>query len=73
MSLYTAFHEEDSEEKRMDVDDKGNPQASPALSDAHTPVELPVSFKLAMELAFRCCHLFSTIQRRRCRLLHVRL
>ncbi|KAG2028409.1 hypothetical protein BDR03DRAFT_1019849, partial [Suillus americanus] len=47
-----AFRDEDSEEKRMDVDDEGAPQASPALSDANMPVELPVSFKLALELAF---------------------
>ncbi|KAG2740713.1 hypothetical protein P692DRAFT_20881155 [Suillus brevipes Sb2] len=30
----------------------GGPAASPALTDAHTTVELPVSFKLVMELAF---------------------
>ncbi|KIK36462.1 hypothetical protein CY34DRAFT_16369 [Suillus luteus UH-Slu-Lm8-n1] len=47
-----AFRDEDSEEKRMDVDDKGASQASPALSDANTPAEFPVSFKLALELAF---------------------
>ncbi|KAG2129453.1 hypothetical protein DEU56DRAFT_956618 [Suillus clintonianus] len=50
-----AFHEEDSEEKCMDMDDEGDPQASPALSDTHTAVELLVSFKLALELVFRCC------------------
>ncbi|KAG1754234.1 hypothetical protein EDB19DRAFT_1665358 [Suillus lakei] len=47
-----AFRDEDGEEKRMDVDDEGDPQASPALSDANMPMELPVSFKLALELAF---------------------
>jgi protein SMG6 len=47
-----AFHDENSEEKWMDVNDKGASQASPALSDANTPAEFPVSFKLALELAF---------------------
>jgi hypothetical protein len=47
-----AFRDEDGEEKRMDVDDEGAPQTSPILSDANMPVELPVSFKLALELAF---------------------
>lgn len=47
-----AFRDEDGEEKRMDVDDEGAPQISPVLSDANMPAELPVSFKLALELAF---------------------
>lgn len=47
-----AFRDEDSEEKRMDVDDEATSQASPALSDANMPAELPLSFKLALELAF---------------------
>ncbi|KAG1801161.1 uncharacterized protein BJ212DRAFT_1591443 [Suillus subaureus] len=47
-----TFCDEDSEEKWMDVDDKGASQASPALSDTNTPAEFPLSFKLALELAF---------------------
>ncbi|KAG2159320.1 uncharacterized protein EDB93DRAFT_1069242, partial [Suillus bovinus] len=47
-----AFRDEDGEEKWMDVDDKGTQQTSPALSDANIPMELPVSFKLVLELAF---------------------
>ncbi|KAG1891533.1 hypothetical protein F4604DRAFT_1706903 [Suillus subluteus] len=47
-----AFRDEDGEEKRMDVDDEGAPQTSPVPSDANMPAELPVSFKLALELAF---------------------
>ncbi|KAG0705195.1 hypothetical protein DFH29DRAFT_908006, partial [Suillus ampliporus] len=47
-----AHREDDGEEKRMDVDDEGDLQGSPALSDANMPAELPVSFKLAIELAF---------------------
>ena len=40
------------EEKQMDMDDEGASQASPALSDANTPAEFPVSVELALELAF---------------------
>jgi len=50
-----AHLEDDGDEKRMDVDDetfKGDPQVSPALSDADIPTELPVPLKFAMELAF---------------------
>jgi protein SMG6 len=36
----------------MDVDDEATSQASPALSDANMPAELPLSFKLVLELAF---------------------
>ncbi|OJA21630.1 hypothetical protein AZE42_09745 [Rhizopogon vesiculosus] len=49
-----AHLEDDGDEKRMDVDDdafKGDPQVSPALSDANIPADLPVPLKLAMELA----------------------
>ncbi|KAG1829219.1 hypothetical protein DFJ58DRAFT_671981, partial [Suillus subalutaceus] len=47
-----AFRDKDRKEKQMDVDDEGASQASPVLSDANTPTELPVSFKLALEFAF---------------------
>ncbi|KIJ69496.1 hypothetical protein HYDPIDRAFT_79483 [Hydnomerulius pinastri MD-312] len=51
-------HDEDGEEKRMEVDDDGTKpspgqvQISPALSDVGLPLELPQTFKFAMELAF---------------------
>jgi protein SMG6 len=55
----TAVHiEETGEEKRMDVDDdsvKPGPsqaQISPALSEGALPLELPQTFKFAVELAF---------------------
>jgi len=51
----SAHLEDDGEEKRMDVDEdafKGDPQVSPALSDANPPVELPLMLRLAMELSF---------------------
>ncbi|KAG2345159.1 hypothetical protein BDR05DRAFT_989001 [Suillus weaverae] len=51
-SQVPVFRDKDSEEKCVDMDDEGAPQASPTLSDANMPVELPVSFKLALELAF---------------------
>ncbi|KAG1813564.1 uncharacterized protein BJ212DRAFT_1482468 [Suillus subaureus] len=47
-----TFCNKDSKEKWMDVDDEGTSQASLALLDANTPAEFPVSFKLALELAF---------------------
>ncbi|KAG1735247.1 hypothetical protein EDD22DRAFT_1010860 [Suillus occidentalis] len=47
-----TFCDEDSKEKQMDVDDEATSQASPALSDANMPAELPLLFKLALELAF---------------------
>ncbi|KAF8841181.1 hypothetical protein BDN67DRAFT_928908 [Paxillus ammoniavirescens] len=55
----TAVHlEETGEEKRMDVDDDSvkpglsQAQISPALSEGALPLELPQTFKFAVELAF---------------------
>ncbi|KAF9228014.1 hypothetical protein BS17DRAFT_747074 [Gyrodon lividus] len=53
-----VHHEGDGEEKRMDVDDDGampdssQVQISPALSEGVQPLELPQTFKFALELAF---------------------
>lgn len=47
-----ALRDEDGEDKRMDVDEEGALPTSPDISDTNMPEELPVSFKLALELAF---------------------
>jgi protein SMG6 len=51
-----AQPEEDTEEKRMDVDDEKSsplqPHASPMLSDTPASLELSQAFKYAMQLAF---------------------
>ncbi|KAG1842160.1 hypothetical protein DFJ58DRAFT_666167, partial [Suillus subalutaceus] len=64
-----AFHNEDGEEKRMDMDAEGAPQTSPVPSDTNMPAELPVSFKLALELAFS---MLSFILPAPCSSLHVK-